>query len=414
MYSESVVQASIEKIEKASREEGRPLTLVRYERPQIEEMVEHLTGVFQQGSKRRPWTEEELAFIENEQIMCKVDFHYWAERYAHLIKDAGEGLGVIDLWESQKQLLLHISKLEEECVAAYERDEPVEGILIALNKARQLGATMICRMIIIHRLTLWDHSRSLSASVDEDKVLELYNRDKRILDNLPFYLVPAVSWSKHWKPDFGFDKKGEHMAFQAIDSSILYQHSKQQSGLGQGRQFDISHITEVASFPYPRMLEHDFFPTIPWSRWAFCVMESTPQGRGDWWHEWSEKVRHDRIPRWHYLFVPVYVERKKYRAQAPEDWSPSALTTQYARKVEETSPRVVGYQFHPDRNHLYWWETTRQAYAESNALTIFLTNYAATPEESFQFSTGAAIRPEVIQQLRMYESEPVSYEFTRS
>lgn len=412
MYSRKVIEQRIEKVEAASKDTDDPITLKRYDLGQIEDMVDHLTGIFHQGAKRRAWTREEHDFIQNEQILCRLDFHYWAERYATLIKDGGEGVGVMELWESQKQLLRKVSKIEEENVAAKSRGDTADGILIALNKARQLGATQISRAMIVHRLTLWDHTRGFSASVDEDKTLELYNRDHRILDNLPFYLTPALHWSKHWKPEFGFDKKGEHIAFQAIDTSILYQHSKQQSGLGQGRQFDVSHVTEAASFPYPRMLEHDFFPTIPQSPWALCLIESTPQGRGNWWHQWSEKVRLGRIPSWNYLFVPVYVERKKYRRTPPANWSPSALTQQYAKKVEETSPRVIGSQFIPDRDHLYWWETQRQGFAESNALTIFLTNYAATPEESFQFSTGAALRPEVIQQLRMYETEPVSYEFT--
>ena len=48
------------------------------------------------------------------------------------------------------------------------------------------------------------------------------------------------------------------------------------------------------------------------------------------------------------------------------------------------------------------------------SLAIFLTNYAATPEESFQFSTAGALNPELIEQLRADVTEPVSYEFSRT
>ena len=397
MYSESITQTHIERIE-----EQLGIKLVRYEPGKVLEVRKHLEN---QNAQSKPPTKEESAFIRNELILCKLDYTYFSNRYCHLIKDGvdGGGLGVLEPWESQKAVLKLIYKLEEECWEAKARNEPVDGILLVLNKARQLGATAVSRSIVVHRILFWDHMRAFSASVDEDKVLELYERDKRIYDNLPFYLQPQI----------GFDKKAEHLTFSKLDSSILYQHGKQQSGLGQGRQFEVSHFTEAASFPYPRMLEHDFFPTIPQSPYAFCLAESTPQGRGNWWHTWTEKVRMGRMARWSYLFVPVYIEPKKYRRAPPPNWSPQLLTLEYARKVEESSPRVIGHTFQPDQMHLYWWESTRQEFVEMGSLAIFLTNYAATPEESFQFSTAGALNPELIEQLRADIAEPVSYEFDR-
>lgn len=404
MYSPSIIQRHIELAEQSLK-----LNLTRYDIGRVQEIAQHLTKLHSQP-KPKPLTDEMRQFIRNEQILCKLDFHYWQSRYAYLIKDGveGGGLGLLQDWESQIVIDHLIAKLEEECWDKQARGEPVDGILIVLNKARQLGATAKSRSIIMHRLTLWDHMRGFSASVDEDKILELYDRDKRIWDNLPFYLQPSLD-----PKDDSFDTKAQHIKFGKLDSSILYQHSKQQSGLGQGRQFEVSHITEAASFPYPRMLEHDYFPTIPQSPWAFCLAESTPQGRGNWWHTFSEKVRLGRMSRWRYLFVPVYIERKKYRRTPPSDWTPLTLTLERAKKVELTSPRVIGYTFICDKDHLYWWESTRKEYQEMGSLSIFLTNYADTPEESFQFSSGAAINPELLEKLRLTTVEPVSYEFQR-
>jgi len=398
MYSKSITQTQIEQVEHA-----KGLKLVRYSPSKVWEVRKLLERKL---DSKKPFTSEERAFQTNEQLLCTLDYRYFANRYCKIIKDGvdGGGLGTLELWESQKAVLKLVARLEEQCWEAKNREEPVDGILIVLNKARQLGATMISRSLIMHRVLFWNHMRGFSASVDEDKVLELYERDKRIYDNLPFYLQPEI----------GFDKKAEHLTFSRLDSSILYQHGKQQSGLGQGRQFEVSHFTEAASFPYPRMLEHDYFPTIPQSPYAFCLAESTPQGRGNWWHTWTEKVRMGRMARWAYLFVPVYIEPKKYRRAPPANWVPEPLTLEYARKVEETSPRVIGSTFQPDRRHLYWWESTRQEYVEMGSLAIFLTNYAATPEESFQFSTAGALNPELIEQLRADVTEPVSYEFSRT
>jgi len=265
VYSTSITQHQIERVEANLK-----LKLVRYDPGKIADVRVHLE---QKEASKKTFTAEENAFIRNEQILVKLDYTYFSSRYCFIIKDGvdGGGLGVLDLWESQKAVLKLISKLEEECWSSFSRNEPIDGILIVLNKARQLGATMISRSIVMHRIAFWDHTRGFSASVDEDKVLELYERDKRIFDNLPSYLKPRI----------GYDKKAEHLTFEKLDSSILYQHAKQQSGLGQGRQFEVSHFTEAASFPYPKMLEHDYFPTIPQSVHAFCLAESTPQGRGN-------------------------------------------------------------------------------------------------------------------------------------
>ena len=403
MYSERVTQQQVERVEAASK-----LSLYRHPVADVLSWVPQLTRIWNNGTPTRPWTGDEARFIRNEQVLCKLDFHYWAERYCQIIKDGvdGGGLGTLNLWESQWAILRLIAKLEEKAWEAFERVEPVDGILIALNKARQLGATMISRSIIMHRTSTWDHQRGFSASVDDDKILELYDRDKRIYDNLPFYLRPSL------RPDDGsFDTKAGLIRFGLLDSSILYQTANQKSGLGQGRQFEVAHFTEAASFPYPRMLEHDFFPTIPQSPYAFCLAESTPQGRGNWWHLWTEKVRMGRMARWAYLFVPVYIERKKYRRQPPADWIPSELTLQYARKVEDTSPEIIGSKFTPSRDHLYWYESTRQEYQEMGSLSIFLTNYAATPAESFQHSTGAAVNPELLDYFSLHDAESVNYEF---
>lgn len=405
MYSTIVTESQIAKVEKKLK-----LKLVRYEPGVIADRSQHITKLYAEA-KREPTLSAELkAFIKNEQILCKLDFGYFSGNYVKIIRDHGGGIGTLQMWESQLAVMRLIAKIEELCWECLRRKEPVDGILICLNKARQLGATMLLRAIIIHRLLLYSHTRGLSASVDEDKVLELYDRDKRIMDNLPVYLQPA-NWGT---TSGGADKKGEHIHFAKLDSSILYQHGKQQSGLGQGRQFDVSHITEAASFPLPGMLEHDFMPTLPQSVWAFCLMESTPQGRGNWWHEWSEKVRFGQLARWKYLFVPVYIEPLKYRRTPPVNWSPQELTVKRAAHVEATSPRVIGRKFICDREHLYWWETTRQEYMQMGSLSFFLTNYADTPEESFQFSTKAALRPELLEQLRLTTIEAVSYEFRRS
>jgi hypothetical protein len=266
---------------------------------------------------------------------------------------------------------------------------------------------MIGRGIICHRLVGWPHTRGMSASVDEDKTLELYTRDMLIFDNLPFFLKP-----QGWDSKTGvFNKKSEHIQFgDEHGSRILYQHAKQQSGIGTGRQFDVAHFTEVSQYPYPRQLELDYFPTIPQHPYSFSLLETTPQGRKNWWATWSERVRKHKIPRWEYLFIPWYSEPKKYRRHPPEDWKPNEQTLQMAWRVYNTSKEFVGKQITLTREHLFWYESLYTEALENNSLNLFLSNYSITPEQSLQATTVSAIRTDILDWMRGSVVDGVAYE----
>lgn len=398
MYSPRITNSAIEKLESQLG-----FNLVRFDIGRVEDLSDHLQKLQKpDGTLIRPLSKEESAFIRNERIVSRLDFVYWAERYCTIQKDGveGGGIGHLKLWESQRILLDRIASCEEYDVDRVARGETADGSLIVDHKDRQVGHTMVSRALCMHRLTTCPHTRGMGASVDDDKVLELYDRDKLIYDSLPWFLKPSV----------GFDVKGEHLYFDLLNCRLLYQQGKQQSGLGQGRQFDVAHITEVASLPYPAMLEHDFFPALPQNPYTLCVLESTAQGRGNYWHDFTERVRRGQTARWKYVFVPYYAEKKKYRRTPPLNWVPSELTLLHGKKVYETSREFVGQDTLLSRDTLYWYETTRKEYQDSGKLNLFLTNYASTPEESFQHTTLSAFSTETIEKLRLGTREGRPYE----
>ncbi len=407
MYSTKIIESNVEKYETATKTK-----LIRYDYARIAEIIPILTRVYNDGKPLRGWKREESDFIRNEQVLSKLDFHYWCERYCHINYGGINqmGAGVMNLWESQKLLLKLVGSCEESSWDAYNRGETSDGILIGHNKARQMGATMICRAIIMHRETTHKNTRGFSASVDDDKVAELYTRDKNIHNNLPFYLQPSLD-----SRDESIDQQSQLLHYGKLNSSVLYQTSNQKSGFGQGRTFDVSHITEAASFDADGrgfgMIEHDFLPTIPQAPTVFCLLESTPQGRGNTWHTWSEAVRLGNKARWKYLFVPAYINRDRNRRTPPINWQPAEHTLKYAIHIETTSPSVVGYKVTPDRDYLYWYETQRKEYYDSGKLNMFYTNFASTPEESFQFVTSGAFDAELLNDLSLDNEPGVSYEF---
>jgi len=182
--------------------------------------------------------------------------------------------------------------------------------------------------------------------------------------------------------------------------------------LGQGRQFDLGHITEVAFFPYPAMIELDYFPAIPQGMNTLQMFESTANGRGNFWHQFSEEVRKGYHRRWSYIFVPYYVNDTKYTANPPPAWVPSELTLSHAKKVYSTSREFVGKDVLLSKPQLYWYETEYNSAIKRGTLNFFLTNFCATPEESFQHSNQSAFSTETIQRLRLRTKPGMAYEVT--
>lgn len=266
--------------------------------------------------------------------------------------------------------------------------------------------SMLAQSIIIHRATTIPHNRSLVASVDSEKVTVLFKRSERIYNNLPWWFVPKITENV----------KSSHMVFGDLDSHILLQDSKQMSGLAQGDQFETSHLTECSSWMNPEVdIERHFFPTIPQSTRAFSILESTAQVRGDWWHNFCNRLQQGYTRRWRFVFVPWYVEKTKYRAAVPADWSPSKVALLHAQMVYDTSPQFCfGTHVTLPKQQLYWWESTRAEHQHAGTLNIFLTNYCATPEESFQHSGVSPFSTELLEKLRASTSVPRAYELIES
>ncbi len=404
MYHPKVIERNISQVESELK-----LTLVRYTIGEVEAWVEHLDKrkKLLEAKLGRPIVTsdlkpEEQAFIRNEILLSAHDFSYWSERYAWLIADpvSGGGLRRFIPWGSQKLVLERIAKMELEQTDAHMRGEPVDGILLALHKARQLGATLLARVLMMHRVTTTPHTRAISASVDEDKVEKLYERDKRILTNLPWWLAPTI----------GFEEKAKHITWDRLDSSLLYQELVQKAGLGQGEQFDLGHITEVASAPNPGTLEHDYFPTIPQSPYALHIMETTAQGRDNFWRFFIDDIRANNS-RWKLVFIPWYAEEQKYRRTPPENWKPDELALLHAQRVWDTSYEYVGKQVMLSLPQLYWWSSTRADYQRKDSLNLFLTNYCATVEESFQHTSASVFDASLLDHFRTQVRDGQAYEF---
>ncbi len=399
MYSPVVVEKSLYHIRKSG------LIIKHRSVDECRSICQRLAALLKpEGGLERPLTTDEAVFIRSETAICKLDFRYWATRYGNIERDAsmGTGVGPMEFWTSQERALELISKREEEIHGEYEKHGFSDGILSVWHKSRQLGATAIMRLISAHRMTLYRNIRCITASLDNPKIHDLYVRDKVILDNLPFFLKPSIE----------FDVKDSHIGLQGLKSRLVYQQANQEAGIGTGGQFDIGHMTEVALWQNAWRLKFDFFPAIPQSPTTFLGMESTANGRGDFWHEHTENIRQKRhgFEHWLYIFTPWYIEAKKYRRLAPSGWHPNKVSVEHSALVERTSAEFTGYTVRLSKDQLFWWETEYEQARRDGTLPMFLTNYCATPDQSFQHSSGSALPLETLEWMRSTAKMGMPYE----
>ena len=335
-------------------------------------------------------------FILNERLMSQIDFRYWAERYYHIEQDArlGGGIRLLKLWNPQEIAYRVIQERELECFEEYLAGDPSDGILIAWHKARQLGATAFIRALSTHLQTTNQEVRSLAASANEDMVGELYVRDNIAYDKLAWYICPIRT----------YNVKDYQMSFDT-NCRLIYQHSKQEIGLGTGRQFDFVHVTEASLWYNTAVITFSLLPAIPQSYRTRAFIESTANGRDYFWMPFTESVRNGRKIGWRYCFVPYYAEPMKYSRKPPADWVPSEISLAHANKVYETSPEFFfGKHITLPKYTLYWWESTRNYYVDQDDLPKFLTNYCATPEESFQNTGKSGFSSRLVEKWRMAAS----------
>jgi hypothetical protein len=400
VYSQKIILQQAQKVESTYN-----VDLLRYSVEQSVARQRHINSIYdEEGNLTRRLSPEEAAFIQNELLLCKIDFEYFFERYVFLqIDDNRGGVRRSKLLESQQILLRKLAVWEEDMWVRYRRGEiRLDGLCVLIHKARQLGFTMFCQAMLAHRTVFYAGYRALTASVEDDKTQDVHIRFTTIIDRLPRWMIPVIA-SRQKDKGMIFDHTGEK-------SKMMLQDSMQQKGLGQGEQWDGVHFTEVASWPNAReTIQNHFFPTVATSIRAMAFMESTAQGMGNWWHKATEQARKGRLDRWRYCFVPWYAEKNKYMAYPSPDWAPNAETVAMANRIESTSREFMGYDYSPTREQLYWYERAYSAAIEDRSLNYFLANFCATPEESFQHSGVSIFSAERLQLLRSGEATPSPY-----
>jgi len=436
VYSQTIIAANLSRVIDAERvrRNDPKFSIIRFSPAEIDEIVEHLdklvdkSSVKEEGqfSWKRDLTSTEQRFIDNELILCQLDARHWAENYAVIelasSSDKPEGwdmledtalhpksgpLGKFLLNGMQLSLLDKLASLEERSYDQLARGVPVNGILLIILKARQLGASSFWQMLIRHRVNFYSHFSALVASIDAQSTQALQRRSDRIWDHLPLWMRATIRTQT----------KDGGIVFNN-GSIIELQDFRQQKDLGKGETWQGFHGTELSILTEDRYSNHfdeGLYPSIPFDRRVLFGEESTAKGKTGAWYDLCTNVMSGTAEggagRFDWHFSPFYLidsfdsargQRSKYRLEPTPGWSPNPDTVNVADRVWATS-----HLYMPDHSRvrlapevMYWYELTRQQYFRKGRLNIFKQSYPIEPIDAFQHSAAGAFTNETIDRLQ--------------
>lgn len=409
MYSPAIAARRRADLERALHE-ALPFGLREYSVEEVREFRDvRFADLFdKKGNYRRELTAEESTFILNEQLLGKVDYQYFAERY-ETISIAGQSLGTLfPLLESQEIVLGEIGRLEK---VRYEQDHP-DGVILDVLKDRQQGISTLSVGINFHRTVTHANTFALIASDVPTSSDFLWDMYERMLDNLPWWMMPTVS--ERTKNDEIVYASGTHLFWGAAkstrgaDKTTRNATDGQKGQLGRGKNFSMIHLSEIATMTNPQQIDTSLEPGIPVSPMTFYVKESTAQGRGskNYWHnEWNlAKAGKSRATA---VFIPCFATKRKNTLPPPAAWIPSLETLKVARRYEEEGPRWMHRPVRATRGQLYWYEKTRAEKVVKGLLAEFIQEHPVTDDEAFQYSGQQVVLPALVLERVRNDARPV-------
>jgi len=447
MYSPAIIEANISKVVDAERvrRNDPKFRIIRFDPPEIDDMVAHLDKLVDKRTIKEDgsfeWSREltavEQRFIDNEMILCQLDWRHWAENFCliqlHSLSDRPEGwdiledghtgdnkgpLGKFILNGMQEALLLKMARLEDIAHDQAKRKVPVNGILLILLKARHLGASTAWQSFIRHRVNFYSYFPALIASIDAQSTQSLQRRSERMWEKMPIWMRAKI---KRKTIDGGSEFVN--------DSMIQLQDFRQQKDLGKGETWVGFHGTEISVVAPDRAYDHfdeGLFPAVPFDRRTLFGMESTAKGKSGYWYEFCTNVMSGTAEggagRFDYNFAPFYLidayqaargQRSKCRMEVPIGWEPRPDTVLAAERVYDTSHLYMPdhSKVRLDKEVMYWYEVTRQQAFRKGKLNIFKQSYPIEPIDAFQHSAAGAFTNETIDRMQLNSTAyvPIPY-----
>lgn len=353
----------------------------------------------EEEEKIRDFTPEEIKWIQNERLLCRIDFRYWVSRYCW-IKSEEDKIVRMLMWPSQDIFLDIIGDMEDEEIA----------IMLIILKARQLGLSRIISLILLHGVVFFPNINAFMASSTEDKTRLLFDMTDLVLERLPRWMKPSEKFRRENK-----------LLELHNGSGVTLQHGQQTSGIARGTTPTLAHISELAEFDDPSsLIDSSLLRAMHDSPSTKLFLEGTAEGQHNWWHDkWNSckagwpQGRSRLRP----LFLPwfvggLYPKQAWLRAHPiPQDYSETMLPWAYEHaksaaeyvRCSDILSRHLGSTWEMPLEQIWYYECERDAALRERRLNKFFQEMPANDDEAFQ-STNISV----------FDTETITYYRDRS
>lgn len=277
--------------------------------PYLDEAIEVLDTYYERAGYdlRKAYsllTSFEQSFINSEIERAMRSFRYYAENY-HVIPTEGEGLAVIQFWDSQEII---DKTIEDEIIKTGKAK-------VIILKARQLGLSTYSEARLFHKTIFTEACNSLVVAQDPDQVDYLFNMSRTAYECLPWWMRPEARYeAKGAYLMFDRKREGDRLTNPGLRSQILCQASNKATGVGVGKTLRCVHLSEISLWDDPDVLTKHIFPTMN-APDVLGIMESTARGRNNAWHHLWIGAMEGHVD-WRPLFIESY-RVKKYFVPIP-------------------------------------------------------------------------------------------------
>ncbi len=370
----------------------------------IDAMIDLLADAWDPEKKRqlRKFTPDELAFMENERILCALDARYYYTRYVRIV-DA-----------ETRRLVRFTMNVAQEVVFDVWSEMEAKGwaIMMLQLKARRLGLSTLSTVEIGRRMQFRAETAAIIASSTPEKSTALVKIMGDIWDQMPWWLMPT--------PTAIVD--GVPTEFAEHNASLSIQAGNQFSGMGRGGTPSAVLLSEVCEWrdPYGD-IDSSLLKAIIEGPEVFFMLESTALGRDNWYHhKW--RISKDGWPnvKLYPMFLPWFVGRDIYPSEGwllkhpvPGGWIPDDRLIAHAERARafvKSNPRLrkfIGTDWVMPREQMWWYHVNREEDERNGILNLFLAEVCADDMEAFQSTNVSAFTHEVIQNCRDRVKEPL-------
>jgi hypothetical protein len=376
--------------------------------PHLAEIIEildmHRAKYRSDAEARDRLTRDDNEWIDNEIYTCMIDRRYMISNY-YAYRDEAEGFrGLYPLFDSQEILFEEYRKLEK----LYGR---VRALVL---KARQMGSTTYNCAEFFCSTVFAEHVNSIIVGPDEDTSGYVMGMYESALDFLPWWMRSRTKTRQRGSM-IEFDEPNEELrqTRPGLKTWIYADNARKPSGVGRGKTFGRALLTELAFWADGEQLSKALFPTMNTPD-GFYVMESTANGRNDFWHNLWRGAEAGKVD-WHPIFIPFYRRDKTYSL-------PILKTEVFVLTGEEMEQRerIFAKESYLIKDGTFKWMRNKKAefVATHNDDMMFSQEYTSEPEESFQSSAVTAFPRGVINRFAKRTIEPlwvgeISYDFTK-